>query len=149
MERWGRSDQMRECLCLHQHEFAERTRQRHVLLFVCMRVYVWVSVYLCVFRSFTVPGSYLGLGNWTKPLINNVLNLWCVKPSLHYRTLNVGRSLCCSDYMTCCGVLKSLWCLHYVTLRKWSATGGYTLHELTTTVTQRLYLKMDVGRKLD
>lgn len=36
MERWGRSDLMRECLRLHQHEFAERTRQRHVLLFVCV-----------------------------------------------------------------------------------------------------------------
>lgn len=40
IERWGRSDQIRECLRLHQHEFAERTRQRHVLLFVCMHVYV-------------------------------------------------------------------------------------------------------------
>lgn len=78
MERWGRSDQMRECLSLHQHEFAERTRQRHVLLFVCMRVYVWVRVYSCVFRSFTVPGSYLGLGNWTKPLIKHSIKSWCV-----------------------------------------------------------------------
>ncbi len=62
-----------------------------------------------------------------------------LKPSSHYTTLHVGRSLCCSDYMTWLPVFKSLWCSHYVTLCKWSATRGFTLHELTTTVTQQLY----------
>lgn len=57
-----------------------------------------------------------------------------LKPSSHYTTLHVGRSLCCSDYMTWLSVFKSLWCSHYVTLCKWSATRGYTLHELTTTL---------------
>ncbi len=42
MERWGRSDLMRECLRLHQREFAESTRQRHVLLFVCVRLFMFL-----------------------------------------------------------------------------------------------------------
>lgn len=44
-------------------------------------------------------------------------------PSTHYTTLNFCRSLCDLYYMTCSGVLKSLWCLHYITLRKLSETG--------------------------
>ncbi len=57
-----------------------------------------------------------------------------LKPSSHYMTLHVGRSLCFSDYMTWLSLFKSLWRSHYMTLCKWSATRGYTLHELTTTL---------------